>query len=151
MIICCLSRGPGKRRKKMSTGRHGPCRGVSPGEDPCNSPCPRIPISRLKHGCFVVEHGVHGLFCMQCLIWTREGTRLSCDILSISHKQNPAPDSWSTRENTWKGRQEVRGHVGRGEMTTLLTEREVVQAGPGGWGHPNSCSLILPFLVILCP
>lgn len=127
-----------RQKEKENVSRQAwPTPGVSPSEDPGNSPCPRIPMSRPKHGCFAVERGVHGLFCMRCLIWAREGTRLSCDTLSISHKQNPAPDGWLTRENTWKRRQEVRGCVGRGEMATLLTEREVVQAGPGGLGTPK--------------
>lgn len=66
-----------------------------------------------------------------------ERTLLSCHILSRSHKQNRAPDIWSTRENTWKGRQEVRSLAGRGWVTTGFPEREVVHAGPPGSRGPS--------------
>ena len=76
-----------------------------------------------------------------------ERTLLSCHILSRSHKQNQAPDIWSTRENTWKGRQEVRSLVGRGWVTTGLPEREVVHAGPRGSRGPSKHLLPLRFPV----
>lgn len=44
----------------------------------------------------------------------------------------------TTRENAWKGRQEARGAPGRGWMMAPLPEREVVHAGLGELGAPQT-------------